>query len=141
MVLAPSDDRHLAGEERRIADDERLYTFQDFLDHYGEPAGRVKWNTASDDEHLAGEERRIAPDDFYEPLSPDMAITQNEVYHIRSKYGWWLTDRQCWVRLGLTPPEEMKQTAYERRQRDREDRARRGPTSGVPPPGVFASHP
>ena len=62
MVLAPSDDRHLAGEERRIADDGRAYTFQEFLDHYGECTGTVKWNTASDDGHLAGEERRIAND-------------------------------------------------------------------------------
>ena len=55
MVLAPSDDRHLAGEERRIANDGRLYTFPDFLDHYGESTGRVKWNAASDDTHLAGD--------------------------------------------------------------------------------------
>ena len=56
MVLALSNDRHLAGEERRIAHDGRAYTFQAFLDHYAESTGRVKWNAASDDGHLAGDD-------------------------------------------------------------------------------------
>ena len=56
MLREPSDDRHLAGEERRIAHDGRAYTFQAFLDHYGESTGRVKWNAASDDGFLAGDD-------------------------------------------------------------------------------------
>ena len=59
MASAPSDDRHLAGEERRIANDGVAYTFHEFPD-YGQGHARVKWNSA--DIHRAGEERQIAYD-------------------------------------------------------------------------------
>ena len=59
MASGPSDDRHLAGEEHRIANDEVVYTFQEFLD-YGQRHATVKWN--STDVHRAGEVHRIAYD-------------------------------------------------------------------------------
>ena len=55
MVLAPSDDRHLAGEERRIANDGGAYTFHEFVAHYGEHHGTAVWNEASADAHRAGD--------------------------------------------------------------------------------------
>ena len=53
MALPPSDDRHLAGEERRTANDGRAYTFHEFLAHYGQRHATVKWNSA--DIHRTGE--------------------------------------------------------------------------------------
>ena len=178
--LRPSDSRHLLEEERRLALDGNPYTFDEFVDYYGEEWATQLWNSA--DIHRAEESRGgplqirandavsiyaqleaqqpqyrddhtlyvydrttfpnpYVPDDFYEPLSPDMAITQNEMDDIRSKYGWWLTDRQCWVRLRKTVSQELQQTAYERRQRRREDKARRASTSGVPSPALGRAGP
>ena len=51
----PSDDTHLAGEDRRLAKDGKLYTFNEFVEYYGTTWGPQKWNSA--DIHRAGEYR------------------------------------------------------------------------------------
>ena len=72
MTEGTSDDTHLAAdserqenaagtsgyappvqEERRVAGDGNSYTFQQFLDYYGEECGTSLWNAAQDTRHIA----------------------------------------------------------------------------------------
>ena len=55
MALRPSDDTHFAEEERRLALDGNPYTFDEFVDYYGEEWATRYWNSA--DIHRAEESR------------------------------------------------------------------------------------
>ena len=46
MSVTPSDDTHLAGEERRRARDGHAYTLHEFLEHYGDRRGVYYWRSA-----------------------------------------------------------------------------------------------
>ena len=46
MAVTPSDDTHLAGEERRRARDGHAYTLHEFLEHYGDRRGVYYWRSA-----------------------------------------------------------------------------------------------
>ena len=162
MSVTPSDDTHLAGEERRRARDGNGYTLKEFLEHYGDRRGADYWNSA--DIHRAADERsgpsdghanssresvagdgtqesessriwnerplygdtnwnwHYPPAMFYQRIDKTkQALSDEEAVLIRRKYGWWLTDWQCWARLGLDPAQEQVQAAFEQRQRARED--------------------
>ena len=53
MSVTPSDDTHLAGEERRRARDGNAYTLKEFKEFYGDCRGADYWNSA--DIHRAGD--------------------------------------------------------------------------------------
>ena len=64
MALAPSDDGHLAGQERRTAADGHLYTLQEFIDHYGEGTATAKWDTATEERRKADDGRLYTFQEF-----------------------------------------------------------------------------
>ena len=94
MTEGTSDDTHLAAdserqenaagtsgyappvqEERRVAGDGNSYTFQQFLDYYGEECGTSLWNAAQDTRHMATNLPKSTSDDSH--LAGDSTQSDN----------------------------------------------------------------
>ena len=85
----------------------------EFQAYYGSVAGLRIWNEIP----LYADSNwnwHYPPAMFYQPIDQTkQTFTEQLAADIRWKYGWWLTDWQCWARLGLGPAEEQSQAAYE----------------------------
>ena len=63
-------------EERRVASDGNSYTFQQFLDYYGEECGTSLWNAAQDTRHMAANLPKSTSDDSH--LAGDSKQSENK---------------------------------------------------------------
>ena len=70
-------------EKRRVASDGHSYTFQQFLDYYGEECGTSIWNAAQDTRHIAANLPKSTSDDSH--LAGDSKQSENK--HFAEKTG------------------------------------------------------
>ena len=140
-------------EKRRVASDGHSYTFQQFLDYYGEECGTSKWNAAQDTRHIAANLPKSTSDDthlagdkqakpHWEGGSPRQDITDYvlsqpwcEKRSLRHNNGWVEYWYQCTVcNRGITDGHLNSSRHQDKVNKRRDGRIVAKPPLHPPPP-------